>query len=428
MILGENSILARYGSVNDISHAYTNRGYTGHEMLAGVGLIHMNGRIYDADIGRFLQADPHVQAPNNAQNYNRYSYALNNPMSYTDPSGYFFSGLKKFFKKYWRSIVAAVVAVVSYGYASGWAMSWGFTSTTIISGSIAATSTTMSFGGYVVAGAIAGATSGFVATGTLRGAAYGALSGAVFGGIGASFRGSSGLLQRGGAGHVSAHAAAGGVLSKLQGGNFGHGFLSAGVMKGVGMYNASKVQNVMGSTLIQAAVGGTLSRITGGKFANGAVTSAIQYVVNEASNVSEAIKKNYISRTANGRIHAINVHKCASADCLLYNANWNSNDSAVVDYINDRARDIITDLGNVVSKASIFFPTSAVLYGTSLALGVEQAVYDQNYSGLAGYIFGWKYTTILQGAGVAKPLAGSAANVVADTISTNTNIDFSPED
>lgn len=65
----------------------------------------MNGRIYDPTLGRFLQADPHIQAPNNTQSYNRYSYVLNNPMSYTDPSGYFFKALGKFVKKHWRTIL-----------------------------------------------------------------------------------------------------------------------------------------------------------------------------------------------------------------------------------------------------------------------------------------------------------------------------------
>jgi len=51
----------------------------------------MNGRIYDPKLGRFLQADPIVQAPKNSQNLNRYSYVLNNPLSYSDPSGYFVS-------------------------------------------------------------------------------------------------------------------------------------------------------------------------------------------------------------------------------------------------------------------------------------------------------------------------------------------------
>jgi RHS repeat-associated protein len=65
------------------------RGYTGHEMLDGFGLINMNGRMYDPVIGRVLSPDPSVQSPTYTQNYNRYSYCLNNPLRYTDPSGYF---------------------------------------------------------------------------------------------------------------------------------------------------------------------------------------------------------------------------------------------------------------------------------------------------------------------------------------------------
>jgi len=53
------------------------------------GLINMNGRIYDPALGRFLSPDPYVQMPDNSQNFNRYSYALNNPLVYTDPSGEF---------------------------------------------------------------------------------------------------------------------------------------------------------------------------------------------------------------------------------------------------------------------------------------------------------------------------------------------------
>lgn len=64
------------------------RGYTGHEHLDDFGLIHMNGRIYDPHVGRILNPDPIIQEPLNIQNYNRYSYCLNNPLKYTDPSGY----------------------------------------------------------------------------------------------------------------------------------------------------------------------------------------------------------------------------------------------------------------------------------------------------------------------------------------------------
>ena len=63
------------------------RGYTGHEHWNQFGLIDMNGRFYDPLIGRFLSPDPYVQAPGNPQNFNRYSYCLNNPLKYTDPTG-----------------------------------------------------------------------------------------------------------------------------------------------------------------------------------------------------------------------------------------------------------------------------------------------------------------------------------------------------
>ncbi len=64
------------------------RGYTGHEHLDELGIINMNGRVYDPVLGRFIQPDPFVQNPGNIQNFNRYSYVMNNPIKYTDPSGY----------------------------------------------------------------------------------------------------------------------------------------------------------------------------------------------------------------------------------------------------------------------------------------------------------------------------------------------------
>jgi RHS repeat-associated protein len=63
------------------------RCFTGHEHLDEFGLINMNGRMYDPVVGRFLSPDPYVQAPDFSQSFNRYSYALNNPLIYTDPSG-----------------------------------------------------------------------------------------------------------------------------------------------------------------------------------------------------------------------------------------------------------------------------------------------------------------------------------------------------
>ena len=70
----------------------TPRCFTGHQYLDDVGLIHMNGRVYDPDLGRFISADPTVQYPMNSQNFNRYYYVNNNPLSFTDPSGFGFFG------------------------------------------------------------------------------------------------------------------------------------------------------------------------------------------------------------------------------------------------------------------------------------------------------------------------------------------------
>ncbi|WP_273660432.1 RHS repeat domain-containing protein, partial [Pseudomonas aeruginosa] len=66
----------------------TRRGFTGHEHLEESGLVHMNGRVYDPVIGRFLSADIVYQDTANAQAYNRYSYGWNNPIASVDPTGY----------------------------------------------------------------------------------------------------------------------------------------------------------------------------------------------------------------------------------------------------------------------------------------------------------------------------------------------------
>jgi RHS repeat-associated protein len=63
----------------------TDRGYTDQEQLDNVGLIHMNGRVYDPQIGRFISADPIMGG-------DRYAYVGNNPLARTDPSGYCWAG------------------------------------------------------------------------------------------------------------------------------------------------------------------------------------------------------------------------------------------------------------------------------------------------------------------------------------------------
>jgi RHS repeat-associated protein len=68
--------------------ATTPRGFTDHEHVDNLGVIHMNGRVYDPVLGRFLSPDPVVQAPYDPQSWNRYAYVRNNPLRYTDPTGF----------------------------------------------------------------------------------------------------------------------------------------------------------------------------------------------------------------------------------------------------------------------------------------------------------------------------------------------------
>lgn len=77
-------------SASDWTHinAITHRGFTGHEHLDHVGLIHMNGRVYQPSLGRFISSDPFIDAMQGTQAFNRYAYLGNGPLSSIDPSGF----------------------------------------------------------------------------------------------------------------------------------------------------------------------------------------------------------------------------------------------------------------------------------------------------------------------------------------------------
>jgi hypothetical protein len=255
----------------------------------------MNGRIYDPTLGRFLQADPYIQAPSNSQSYNRYSYVFNNPLKYTDPSGY--SAWTNFRDKVLKPVAAIAISVWSGGIAAGYGLSWA---------------------GFGVAAA-GGAAAGYVATGSLKGALTGAFSAAAFFGVGQYFQGLSNtnaayarkignlagsagfdaathtqltldtFVNFGGnylsagqvAGQIASHAALGGVIADLVGGKFGHGFFAAGITKGLGTpLNQVAGNNVVAGTISSSILGGTVSKFTGGKFANGASTAAFQTIFN----------------------------------------------------------------------------------------------------------------------------------------------------
>lgn len=85
---GKRRALTGIATPDSIDGVVNNRGYTGHEMLDQIDLVHMNGRVYDPLVARFLSADPIIQDPNHSQSFNRYAYVWNNPTNLTDPTGF----------------------------------------------------------------------------------------------------------------------------------------------------------------------------------------------------------------------------------------------------------------------------------------------------------------------------------------------------
>jgi RHS repeat-associated protein len=210
------------------------RGYTGHEMLSEFDIINMNqrslsrsgesnGRLYDPVLGRFFSPDNYVQMPDNSQNFNRYSYCLNNPLKYTDPSGNLFG------------IDDAIIAFAAFNMASSMMQA--------------------SFEGKSV----------------WKAGALSLLSSAASYGIGELFKGAAAtfgneLLRAG------AHGLASGVVSALDGGNFASAFVSGAAASGIGSY-AKTIKGLETWQMVSstAAMGGVVAWATGGDFLQGAM-------------------------------------------------------------------------------------------------------------------------------------------------------------
>ena len=193
---------------------YTNRGFTGHEHLEDLLLIHMNGRIYDPVVGRYLSLDPNIQDPFSTQNYNRYSYTLNNPLKHKDPSGYIFHQSGRIFKKIWRPVTAIAASVLTFGAA------------TPIFASLVSSAGLMGTTATIASKALAGAASGFIggtiASKSVKGGLQGAFGGAMAAGVGGFF-GSTWNLEK--LERVATETLVGGVSTAASGGKFTDGLL-----------------------------------------------------------------------------------------------------------------------------------------------------------------------------------------------------------
>jgi RHS repeat-associated protein len=239
--------------------AASDRGFTAHEHLDELNLIHMNGRIYDPALGRFMTADPFVPVARDLQSFNRYSYTRNNPLAYTDPDGHcpIFC---------WAVIVfiaaevanqaniisekhARLIQTIAVGAAFGPGIGWG---------------------SAIANGAIGGFASGLFASGGDFEVAFKS------GLVGAAFGWAGGVNPNPWDPSVFvAHAAVGCLSGEMMGGGCGAGAASAVAGK--------LATNVSKNIVVASVAGGTVSVIGGGKFANGAVTGAFGFLFNYCS-------------------------------------------------------------------------------------------------------------------------------------------------
>lgn len=315
------------------------RGYTGHEMLDDVGLVHMNGRLYDPSLGRMCGADPYVQTPENLQNYNRYSYVLNNPLSQIDPSGHIIIGLIAALVTaivgIIGGIIATVVAFVAYLAAlaaqfvltvvglNGAAAAMGSMGASCLAAAKAGVAlvssyvTGAAFGlkgtllGKMIGGAALSsiynsaqtAINGGSFSDVLKSAAIGAATGAVGAAVGGALAGipgnvagsltpagaapSAAAIVAGKVVHAAAHGVAAGLMSMAMGGTFKDGFIGSAIGAGVshvtGFALGEEVMDdigIIGRTAVAAISGGAASALAGEKFTDGAFSAAFFHLFN----------------------------------------------------------------------------------------------------------------------------------------------------
>jgi len=149
------------------------RGFTGHEHYPYFKIINMNGRLYDPVIGRFFSPDKYVANSTFTQDYNRYTYARNNPLMYTDPSG----------ELPWLVPMIAGFAINAISYTASVAASdggfqnwdWGQFAFASLSG-VATGALGAGVGAVLSSAGVGGFFNGFI-SGTVTGAANGLMNG-----------------------------------------------------------------------------------------------------------------------------------------------------------------------------------------------------------------------------------------------------------
>jgi RHS repeat-associated protein len=257
--------------------------------LDELGFIHMNGRIFDPIRARFAQADPFIPEVTKLQAFNRYSYVYNNPLRYTDPTGY---------RPFWEQTAnkQAIRAVGSIAAATVIAIYAPQLLAELAPEVFTVAGTTVDANGVVVATRTVGGTANAVATGVIAGSAAGYISsggdgatalkqgivGGLFGFVGGTGA-SNGWSAAGAEGqikYISSHALVGCVSGAMDGSGCGRGAASAAFGKLVTLNTQGNLGVQVAGTML---AGGVAAKIGGGKFATGAALAGFGYLYNQCS-------------------------------------------------------------------------------------------------------------------------------------------------
>jgi RHS repeat-associated protein len=249
--------------------------FTGQEDDDDLGFYNYGARLYDPVLGRFISPDSIVQAPDDPQTLNRYSYARNNPLIYTDPSGNWFII---------DDIIISVLIAIGVGEEAAGTIGT-ITACAVVGAGLGAATSAIT-GGDIGMGALTGAISGVLFYGA------GSLAGPLTEGVSdlAKVAITAGI-------HMATGAASGAINSAITGGNIGVGALTGAVGAGIGAVTGGALTyfgvgndqfgyQLVARTVTGGIAGGVVSSIYGGNFwqgfAQGVATAAAGFLFNES--------------------------------------------------------------------------------------------------------------------------------------------------
>jgi RHS repeat-associated protein len=353
-----------------LDNPITHEGFTGHENIEGMNLIHTNGRLYDPILGRFLSADPNVQDPTNSQSLNRYSYCLNNPLAYTDPTGFFS------FKHLFHDIGKAIHDIFKNQFVR--------MALSIIIGSIPGVNWIgialyEAMFNMVMATAYGASTHDVFRTGLITFA-----TAVIWNEVGDFLGENPNIPGKGEAPYlekVAVHGLVGGGIQAAEGGSFKDGFLSAATAEAlpigsIGGKDAElKPRIIAERTAAASLVGGTVAAATGGNFVSGAKTAAFAELFNDLNHLGADKYKQYKTeqalKTAMGPNSVVIGERPLDGADDMYSNNWSHKHHLDYAHMNVFWTDSADSEGNFELYNVGFFDNQGVISDPVLARNPE---------------------------------------------------------